>query len=183
MSLRDTCYLPVFFRPDEMGRQAVPHITRTEDRQRFSSADIDRINACPLNYRAGNIRWKTCYGRPISDNYRRFLVTFAIFLQERDADFVRAVEFYPFLVESTPEPVTARTLRTRSLQADHCGLLSVDRGGEQDGIELANSRQACLYFTSYQKHRLLVANDAVAPTIAGSHRIGADGRALLDAIK
>ncbi|MHC2419992.1 hypothetical protein ACVMB2_003902 [Sinorhizobium meliloti] len=82
MSLRDVWYFPVFFRPDETGRGAVADLTRTEDRQRFYAADIERINACPLDYRDGNTRWQTCYGRPVSDDYRRFLVMLATFLQE-----------------------------------------------------------------------------------------------------
>lgn len=106
----------------------------------------------------------------------------ATFLQESGGDFARAVDFYR-LIENTPEPITDRTLRTRSSQADFWGLMSVDRGGEEIGIEYANSRQACLYFTSYQKHRLLLANNAAAEPEPGSHRIGAGGRVLPDAIK
>lgn len=163
MAIRDQWYLPLRFRPDEMGHALPdePDLLRTEDRQRFSAAEVARIRSAPLDYEAADKRWFEQYRAHVSYDMRRFCTTLALHLQKANLTFARAAKFYESYRQKYPGGISIRTLRTLANESDGIGLLSLDRGGIESGIEAASGREACLYFTSWQKYRLLLATGAV----------------------
>lgn len=93
---------------------------------------------------------------------RRSCTTLALHLQKANAIFARAAKFYEGYRLKYPGGIAIRMLRMLANESDRLGLLSLDRGRIESGIEAASGREACLYFTSWQTYRLLLATGATS---------------------
>jgi hypothetical protein len=184
MSLRDAWYLPRF-RDDGLGAGESVYVPedRATDRQAFSRREIKLIESVAIDYAAADRRWHSQYSFGIEDQKRRFMVALAKHISAGGRDFARAHSFYATFEHSYPRAkadkpgVTTRTLRTWAHEADDLGLLSLGHGGDETGIEVAARNEACLFFTSFQKHRLMAAAGAIPPD-KPARLIGHRGRPL-----
>jgi hypothetical protein len=183
MSLRNAS-LP-WFRDDGLGAGGSAYIPkdRAMDRQKFSRRDIRLIESVAIDYTAADRRWHTQYGFGIEDQKRRFMITLAKHIATGGRDFARANSFYAAFGLSYPRAkadkpgVTTRTLRTWANEADDVGLFSLERGGDETGVEAVAKNETCLFFTSFQKYRLMVAAGAIPPD-GPTRLIGHRGRPL-----
>jgi hypothetical protein len=184
MSLRNVWYLPRF-RDDGLGAGGGVYVPedRAMDRQKFSRRDVKLLESFAIDYTAADRRWHAQYGFGVEDQKRRFMVFLAKHIAAGGRDFARAHSFYAAFQLSYPRAkadkpgVSIRTLRTWAHEADDVGLFSLERGGDEAGVEAVAKNEACLFFTSFQKYRLMVAAGAIPPD-APTRSIGHRGRPL-----
>ena len=160
MSLREAWWLPTAFREDGSGSGSLATTRpagRADNRQKFFPDEIDKVKSGKTDYDMADLRWKSQYKFPVGEERRRFAICLAIAIGKKNATSVRAEPFYIGYSRSHPTRVSIRCLRNWAKEADDLGLFSIEKGGEDTGVETALGNQACLFFTSYQKYRLLIA--------------------------
>lgn len=162
MSLKEQWKHPLYFR-DGSGSADLGSdepLLRVEHKQQFTAEELNAMAMAPGGLVLADKLWLEQYGRPVSDDKRRFLTSLPIFITKGTKDFARALPYYMELIETFPREISERTLRKWAKEADELGWLSVERG-DNIGDSSTNRNEDCLFFTSYQKYRLLRAVGAI----------------------
>lgn len=164
MSLKEQWKHPLYFR-DGSGSADLnleESLFRSNDSQKFAAEELNAMAMAPGGLVMADKLWLEQYGRAVSDDKRRFLTSLPIFITKGAKAFARAKPYYDELIKTFPRHISERTLRKWAEEADELGWLSRERGDNM-GDSSTTRNEHCLFFTSYQKYRLLRAVGAIAP--------------------
>ncbi|WP_430439539.1 hypothetical protein [Shinella sp.] len=145
-----------------------------KDRQSFTKAELTALREPLLCCTKSDDDWRHEYGIDIDDPYKRMVNQLAIFIGE--GNFARAPLFCEHFPKTYRHIVPRNVANWINHMVDAC-LISKSHGGYENGSSdgLANipANMEVLFFTSFQKVRLLAARGIIDPPT-----IRADGKKI-----